>query len=54
MSLNEIQEGNHGFDQFKNKKSTYDENLYSTSLDETKLTSEQKKLATKQAHEIEN
>jgi len=42
------------FDQYKNVKSTYDERLYTTGYDVTKLTEEQKQLADRVSKEIEN
>jgi PAB1-binding protein PBP1 len=43
-----------GYDQFKNKKSSYNESLYSTTYDINKLTKEQIKHAERIDHEISN
>jgi len=40
------------FDQFKGKKSTYDESLYTTKIDQSKITAEQKEKAAKYEKEI--
>jgi hypothetical protein len=42
------------FDQFKNKKTTYNENLYTTKIDNTKITDDVKRKAEELEKEILN
>ena len=41
-----------GFDQFKGKKTSYDESLYTTKIDNTKITEDVKRLAEIKEREI--
>ncbi len=48
----EEQDDGKSFDQFKGKKSTYDEALYTTKIDDSKISNELKRLAEQKEREI--
>jgi PAB1-binding protein PBP1 len=52
--LEDFEDGCGTFDQFKGKRSTYDENLYTTKIDSAKVTPDIERLAEQKEREILN